>query len=145
MGPVLYEGCREPDDGPFPGVAFTVPPPTSITWGLQGGAMIDVRFTLTPPEDAPRCAQVRITTTFDGESVALTHAVRIPCGRDVLVQTVLPSAPCDARLYPYSLDVEIVGVGTQHVEGDLMGGPPASGGPSPCSFVSDAGTADGGV
>ena len=129
--PMLHESCSTPESGPFPDVAIAVAAPTEITWGLQGSAMIDLDFTLTPPENAPRCARVRVAVTLDGERTETTYPVRIPCGREVRLLEILPSNPCEVRPYPYAIEVEVEGVGMQHLEGELMGGPPMFG-PSPC-------------
>ncbi|MDQ3037851.1 MAG: hypothetical protein M3Y87_35985, partial [Myxococcota bacterium] len=131
-GPQLAEGCSDPEVGPFSGLALTVEPPTELTWGFQGNAMIEFQVAIDPEDDAPGCVSIRSRLTFDGETVESRRPVRLRCGRSLSVQVIVPGLPCDDRAYAGSLEVEVLGLATQTIAFSLPGGQPAGSGRPVC-------------
>lgn len=131
-GPLLAEGCDDVELGPFPDLTLTVDPtPSAFVWGFQGNAMIEHRIALAPDDDAPSCVRVRTRLTLDGESVETTRPVRLRCGSSLTIQEIVPGLPCDDRRYEGTLEIEVIGVGTETIDLSLPGGQPSGSGGRP--------------
>lgn len=132
--PPLAELCRSPFagtlgrsrvelgpvDGPFR--PFSAHEIIAATFGGQGGAMLAYRVRIDGA-DVPACMTVDAVVTYDGMTPVPSHrAVELHCGQTLGVFEILPGSPCEARVYPITLDVEVAGAGTATATLDLMGG-----------------------
>lgn len=122
-GPILAERCRDPQLGPFDGVAFELSAVSeSIAWGLQGGAMVGYSVDAIPGDWAPDCVRVTARVEIEGMSETTVHDVRLRCGRSLPVQEILPMLPCEERDYDVHLEVSVEGMGSRTVDFTVRGG-----------------------
>jgi hypothetical protein len=132
--PPLAEICRTPFAGTLSGGSVEIGPPdgpfrpftdhevVSATFGGQGGAMIGYRVRVNGVE-VPACMTVDAVVTYDGMAPVPSHrGIELHCGQTLSVYDILPDRPCEARIYPVTLTVEVVGVGSTTATLDLMGG-----------------------
>lgn len=132
--PPLAELCRTPFSGTLAGGRVEIGPPdgafrpftehevVSASFGGQGGAMIAYRVRVDGVE-VPACMTIDAVVTYDGMAPVPSHrAIELHCGQTLGVFDILPDRPCESRIYPVTLAVDVVGVGRSTATLDLMGG-----------------------
>jgi len=133
--PPLAEVCRDPftgtvssarvEVGPVEGVFRPFSDHETITpeFGAQGGGMIAYRVRIDGVEVAPECIDLRTTVTLDDNAPLTSHrGITLHCGHSLGVFDILAEDPCESRIYPVTLRVEVAGVGNATASLELMGG-----------------------
>jgi hypothetical protein len=133
--PPLAEVCRTPFTGTLTGASIEVGPadgvfrpfadhePVTADFGGQGGAMVAYRVRVEGTDVAPECVSVSTTVTYDGMApVASRRGIRLHCGQSLGMLDILSDRPCESRIYPVTMTVEVQGVGSTTATLDLMGG-----------------------
>lgn len=131
--PPLAEVCRTPFTGTLTGTVEIGPPDgafrpftdhevVAAVFGGQGGGMLNYRVRVNGAE-VPACMTIDAVVTFDGMTPVPSHrAIEMHCGQTLGVFDIFPANPCESRIYPTTLEVEVVGVGSASATLDVMGG-----------------------
>lgn len=133
--PPLAEVCRDPFTGALSGAVVEIGPvdgafrpfsdhePITAVYGGQGGAMINYRVRIDGMDVPADCIEVSASVVYDAMApVSSRHGVVLHCDQTLGIFEVLPDRPCESRIYPVTMTVEVAGIGETSVTLDLMGG-----------------------
>jgi hypothetical protein len=141
--PQTYEACRTPIDTGMAGARVTSGITDGATlvpvFGGQGGAMIMHTVNVDGLDDR-RCVEVRQRVTLEGIPAEITIPVRLRCGRSAPMFAILPDRPCEFRDYAATLELEVLGAGSETLDLTITGGScPRTLGPDAGDAPPDAG------